>query len=356
MAQIDKLLTATKKNGASDLHLIADRTPRMRIRGGLEAFGSSKPIPNAMLTQLMREILSDAQWKQFVKEHELDFSYEVANVARFRGNLFQQSTGLGAVFRVIPDKVISVEDLGLPAAVQNFAHLKRGLVLATGPTGSGKSTTLAALIDLVNSTHEKHIITIEDPIEFVHKPKRSMFSQREVGVHTKTFAAGLRAAVRQNPDVLLVGELRGKEIEAAITAAEMGMLVFGTLHTNSAAKTIDRLIDGVERDAQEKVRTSLAENLAGIVSQALLPTADGKGRCAALEILVRTSGLPNMIREGNTPQIVSMIQSGRGQGMQALDDHLAQLLKEKRILPKDAYAASVDKGRFEAIANQESNL
>lgn len=354
MAQADRLLSFTRNSNASDLHLVAGRSPRVRLRGQLEGVPNEGALSNSTLENMMRELVSPEQWESFKERHELDFAYALEGVGRFRGNFFQQSTGAGAVFRLIPDKILTVENLNLPKSVQGFAHLSRGLVLATGPTGSGKSTTLAALIDLINATYEKHIITIEEPIEFVHKPNRSMFSQREVGIHCKSFAAALRAAVRQNPDVLLVGELRGPEIELAIGAAEMGTLVFGTLHTNSAAKTIDRLIDGVPRDAQEKVRTSLAENLAGICSQSLIPTADGQGRVAALEIMVRTSGLPNLIREGNTPQINSMIQSGRGQGMQALDDHLWQLVEKGRIRTKDAYTAAVDKTRFEDRMNREA--
>ena len=347
MAAVDKLLTYLRDNGGSDLHLVADQRPRVRIRGGLLPITGMPALTHKQVRGLIREIVSDAHWESYEKDLELDFAHALDGVGRFRGNAFHQASGAAVVFRIIPDKILSIEELKMPSVVERFAHIPSGLVLVTGPTGSGKSTTLAAISDAINATYERHILTIEDPIEFVHPPKRSMISQREVGEHTKSFASALRAAMRENPDVILVGELRGPEIELAIAAAEMGMLVFGTLHTNSASKAIDRLIDAVEPDAQEQVRIGLSEALAGVVAQLLLRTADGAGRVAAVEVLVRTSGLPNIIREGNISQIVSSIQAGKAHGMQLMDDHLMELRETGVISPHDAYMAALDKMRFE---------
>ena len=346
MARLDKLLKYLKSCDGSDLHLVAGQTPRVRSRGLLEPLPGGKPMSNTDVRGLVRELVSDGQWELYESKLELDFAYEIPGVARFRANLFCQARGSAAVFRLIPDQISTAEELGLPESVKQFAHLKSGLVLVTGPTGSGKSTTLAAIVDIINSTYERHVITIEDPIEFVHPRKRALISQREVGTHTKGFARALRSALRQNPDVLLLGELRNEEVELAVSAAEMGLLVFGTLHTNSAAKTVDRLIDAVPEEMQDQVRTGLSEVLSGIVSQILVRTRDGRGRRAAIEVLVRTSGLPNLIREGNTPQIASMVQSGRAYGMQLMDDHLAQLVQEGVIDARDAYMACVEKERF----------
>jgi twitching motility protein PilT len=271
-------------------------------------------------------------------------------VGRFRVNYFVQQNGAAAVFRLIPETILSVEELGLPAAIESLADLDKGLVLVTGPTGSGKSTTLAALIDKINCSHARHIVTIEDPVEFVHENKRSVLSHREVGSHTRGFGPALRSAVRQDADVVMVGEMRDREtISLAITAAEMGLLVFGTLHTSSAAKTIDRVIDAFPAEEQNQVRISLSESLAGVISQLLLPTADGKGRIALHEILLRTSGLPNVIREGNTSMLNSIIQSGKAAGMLAMDDVLFESVKAGRVLPADAHAKATNKARFETL-------
>ena len=261
-----------------------------------------------------------------------------------------QDRGAGAVFRIIPEEIITLDALKLPKAVENFCYLTKGLVLVTGPTGSGKSTTLAAIIDNINRTSAKHIVTLEDPVEFVHQNKKCVFSHREIGTHTNNFSNGLRAAIRQDADVILVGEMRDYDtISLAITAAEMGMLVFGTLHTNSAAKTVDRIVDTFPSDEQDQVRVSLSESIAGIVSQLLLPTTDGKGRRAALEILVRTSALPNIIREGNTPMIAQVIQSGKSDGMQAMDDALMSLVEKGEVAPQAAYMKATEKARFEPL-------
>ncbi|HKJ23195.1 MAG TPA: PilT/PilU family type 4a pilus ATPase, partial [Myxococcota bacterium] len=275
-------------------------------------------------------------------------------VARFRANYFTQENGAGAVFRIIPEDIIPADELGVPDAIVKLADLESGLVLVTGPTGSGKSTTLAAIIHRINTTHRKHIVTIEDPVEFVHQNRECVISHREVGDHTDGFGGALRAVIRQDADIILVGEMRDYEtISLAITAAEMGSLVFGTLHTNSAAKTIDRIVDAFPADEQSQVRLSLGESLAAVVSQLLLPTADGKGRCAAHEILLRTSGLGNIIREGNTPMISSIIQGGKNVGMQSMDDCLMDFVEKGKITARAALAKAHDKARFEGLAAQE---
>jgi twitching motility protein PilT len=271
-------------------------------------------------------------------------------VARFRANYFVQENGAAAVFRIIPEEIISLEQLNVPEAIANLANLTQGLVLVTGPTGSGKSTTLAAIVDKINRERALHIVTIEDPVEFVHQNNKSVFSHREVGPHTNGFAPALRAAIREDADVVLVGEMRDYEtISLALAAAEMGVLVFGTLHTNNAAKTIDRVIDAFPADEQSQARISLSESLYAVVSQLLLPTADGKGRCAVNEILLTTSALPNLIREGNIPMIPSLIQSGKGEGMQAMDDALFDLVKAGRITGDEAFRKAEDKSRFQPL-------
>jgi twitching motility protein PilT len=351
MARIDPLLRHLKDNKGSDLHLVAGNEPRMRARGQLAPIEDQAEIDDEKMRAMMREIVNEGQWRDYEQHLELDFAYGIAGVGRFRANYFYQESGAGAVFRLIPEQVATLKELNMPPAVERFAHLRNGLVLVTGPTGSGKSTTLAAIIDTINENYDKHIVTIEDPIEFVHPNKQSMFSQREVGTHTKSFASALRAAMRENPDVILVGELRGPETELAIQAAEMGALVFGTLHTNSAAKTIDRLIDIFPTDQQEQIRISLAEALAGVVSQLLIPTADGKGRIAALEILTKTSALPNIIREGNTPQLLTVIQGGKQHGMQTMDEALENLVRQGKIRARDALQRATDKAHFERMLN-----
>ena len=306
------------------------------------------------LSGILREIASEEDWTDYEGCGDLDFAYGFEGVARFRANFLRQENGAGAVFRIIPEDIVPLEKLNLPKAIESLAHLRQGLVLVTGPTGSGKSTTLAAIIDKINNTYAKHIVTIEDPVEFVHKNKKSVFSQREVGTDTESFGAALRAAIRQDADVILVGEMRDLEtISLAITAAEMGALVFGTLHTNSAANTIDRLIDAFPADEQAQVRTTLAESVAGIVSQLLLRTADGQGRCAVNEILLKTPGLANIIREGNTPMIQTIIQGGKAAGMQLMDDALMALVDQKRITPREAYMKASNKGRFEELFEEE---
>jgi len=350
MARLDELLRYLKEHGGSDLHLVAGLEPRIRVHGGLEPVAGRSVLADGELRGLMEELAHERHWDEYTRTNDVDFAYGLENVARFRVNYFVQENGPSAVFRAIPERIVPLEELQLPPAVEKLAHLQKGLVIVAGPTGSGKSTTLAAVIDLINRTYAKHIVTIEDPVEFLHKNKQSVITHREVGTDTVGFADALRAAVRQDADVVLVGEMRDREtITMAVTAAEMGLLVFGTLHTSGAAKTIDRIIDAFPASEQPQIRISLSESLAAVVSQLLLPTLDGKGRIGVNEILLRTSGLPNLIREGNTPMIGSLIQSGKSEGMQSMDDALFALVQSKRIHPRDAYLKAGDKARFEAL-------
>ena len=354
MARIHQLFRHLKEIGGSDLHLAATLRPRMRIHGELEEVEGWEPLAHSDLLALLCEITTQKQWQDYERCGDLDFAYGLEGVARFRANYLRQGNGAAAVFRIIPEKILTLEKLGLPPAIERMAHTRQGLVLVTGPTGSGKSTTLAAIIDRINDTYQKHIVTIEDPVEFVHPNKKCVLSQREVGADTPSFAAALKVAVRQDADVILVGEMRDLEtISLAITAAEMGTLVFGTLHTNSAAKTIDRLIDAFPAEEQNQIRTTLAESIVGIVSQLLLPTADGKGRCAVHEILLKTGGLANVIREGNTPMLQSIIQGGRGVGMCMMDDSLAEKVEAGKITAQAAHLKAHDKAKFEAMVKRE---
>lgn len=350
MGRMEDLLCRLRAEKGSDLHLAAGQPPRMRRKGSLDAIEDGV-LDDAGLRSLLREIATEEQWASYEAQNDLDFAYGIPGVARFRANYFAQENGAGAVFRIIPEEIQTLADLQLPEAIGRLAHLDRGLVLVTGPTGSGKSTTLAAVINEINESYAKHILTIEDPVEFVHPDKKCVFSQREVGQHSDGFGQALRAAIREDADVILVGEMRDYEtISLALTAAEMGALVFGTLHTNGAAKTIDRVIDAFPADEQPQARLSLSESLAGVVSQQLLRTADGTGRCAVNEILLRTSGLANVVREGNTPMLANIIQSGKSVGMQTMDDALMALVQSGRIAPEDAWRKALDKARFEKFA------
>lgn len=341
--------TLVKVRG-SDLHVAAARRPSVRTQGEVVPIPETQPLGDAELRGLLRELVTQAQWDAFSRSGDLDFAYEVPGTGRFRGNYLEQETGVGAVFRLVPEKIVPFEELGLPPVVGTLADLTSGLVLVTGPTGSGKSTTLAAIVDLINRTHARHIVTIEDPLEFVHTSKKSVVSHREVGRDTRSFAAALRAALRQDADVVLVGELRDTEtISLAIEGATMGVLVFGTLHTSSAAKTVDRVIGAFPADQQDQARTSLADSLSAVVSQVLCRRAGG-GRVAAHEILMRTSGVAGAIREGKTPMLQSIIGAGKGHGMQAMDDALAALVASGAIDPREAYLKAADKARFRAPA------
>ena len=347
MPKIDKWLLKMREWDASDIHLTQGNKPKIRIRGELEAL--DEPIlTREVLEDILREICLPEQWNLFMEDHDLDFAYALPGYARFRTNYLVQQHGLGAVLRRIPDEMMTFDELGLPNAVLQFVELGFGLILVTGPTGSGKTTTLASIIAYINDTYRRHVLTIEEPIEFVHQHKQCLITQREVGLHTKTFGAALRSAMRMDPNVILVGEMRDTEtISLALTCAEMGILVFGTLHTNSAAKTVDRIIDVFPAEDQARIRTQLASSLKGVVAQQLMRTADGKGRVAAFEILVGTPALGNLIRTGQTVKIESMIQSGASLGMQTMDSHLSRLLAEGRITGEEAYVKAFDKQLFE---------
>ncbi len=348
MAAIDLLLKKAVEVGASDLHLAVGALPLYRIHGDLEKFDDRSVVTESEARGLLYEIMTEQQHIRFEQRHELDFAYDAQGIGRFRVNVFLQIRGMGAVFRVIPDEIIPLEELNLPRAVKDFTRFSRGLVLVTGPTGNGKSTTLASMIDHINRQRKVHIITIEDPLEFIHQNKTSLINQREVGTHSDSFASALRSAFREDPDVILIGEMRDLEtISLAITAAETGHLVLGTLHTGSAAKTIDRVIDVFPTDQQAQVRTQLSESLSGVVSQQLLKRIDGSGRVAAVEILVGVPALAHLIREGKTYQISSIIQTGRREGMQTMDQAIVDLLKQGCISPEEAHDRCVDRETFQ---------
>jgi twitching motility protein PilT len=350
MARLDTLFRYLRDSKGSDLHLGAGLRPHVRRHGSLEPVPDWPALSDGELRAMLDEIANEKQRAEYSDKRDLDFAYGLEEVARFRCNYFVDERGAAAVFRIIPEKIVPLADLNLPPSVSKVVDLRSGLVLVTGPTGSGKSTTLASIIDKINQTFARHIVTIEDPVEFVHQSKKSVLSQREVGTDSTSFATALRAAIRQDADVILVGEMRDLEtISLAITAAEMGALVFGTLHTNSAAKTIDRIIDAFPPERQPQVRASLAESLQGVIAQLLLRTIDGKGRVAVNEILFGGGGLSNLIREGNTPMINSIISAGKAQGMQLMDDALMTLAERKTIDGHEAYLKARDKKRFEKL-------
>jgi twitching motility protein PilT len=356
MARIHDYFRKLKSAGASDLHLSTGRAPMVRVSGQLVAIPDEERLENEALRELLREVVDEQQWKSFNSSGDFDFAVALEGVGRFRGNYFEQQSGVAAVFRLIPEKVVPIERLGVPPAVNRLADLGSGLVLVTGPTGSGKSTTLASIIDLINRKHKCHVVTIEDPIEFVHQNKRSVISHREVGTDTRSFASALRAAVRQDADVVLVGEMRDLEtISLAIEGASMGVLVFGTLHTSGAAKTVDRIVDAFPADQQGQVRNMLADSLAAVVSQVLCRRSK-KGRAGAFEILIGSSAVSGAIRECNTSMINSIIGAGRGQGMQSLDEALMALVKEGVVEGREAFLKANDKklfARFRQAAGSE---
>jgi twitching motility protein PilT len=329
---LDDVLERAIEAGASDLHLTASSPPLLRINGELTPIPDYEPLQPAMLQRVLYAVLTQSQRERFEEELELDFAYSLLGKARFRVNLYRQRESLGAAFRRIPYEIKSLEQLGIPPVVGNFAALPRGMVLVTGPTGSGKSTTLAAIIDMANRTRHDHIMTVEDPIEFLHRHKSCMVNQREVGEDTHSFANALKHALRQDPDIILVGELRDLEtISVALTAAETGHLVFATLHTQDAAQTIDRVIDVFPSHQQQQVRVQLAGTLQGVVCQTLCRTADGRGRVVATEVMVATPAIRNLIREGKTHQVYSALQAGAQHGMHTLDQHLADLVRNRTI-------------------------
>ena len=342
--------------GASDLHMTVNAPPMLRINGSLQPAGSTAPWSREKVVSALFSILSEAQKETFEKNLELDFAYTISSDARFRVNMYQQRGSMGGAFRIIPTELKQLKALGVPESVGSFAQLARGLVLVTGPTGSGKSTTLAALIDLVNSTRADHIVTVEDPIEFLHHHKKSIVNQREVGADTHSFAAALKHVLRQDPDVILIGELRDLEtISVALTAAETGHLVFATLHTQDAPQTIDRVIDVFPPHQQGQVRAQLAATLQGVICQTLVKRADGKGRVVATEVLVTTPAIANLIREGKTYQIVSMMQSGRAQGMHTMDQHLAELVSAGTITFEEAVEKAYDIDGLERLTQRRES-
>jgi twitching motility protein PilT len=346
MALIDVFFEAMLEFKGSDLHLSTGNPPIIRINGEMEGL-DYPPFEDASLRELLYEICPGDKMAEFQETGDVDFGYAFGDKARFRANYFQQNKGIAGVFRTIPTKILSSEQLGLPEVCRKFAGLKKGLVVVTGPTGSGKSTTLAAIIDHANKTRSDHILTIEDPIEFVHKGKKALINHREVGAHTKSFASALRGALREDPDVIMVGEMRDLEtISLAIEAAATGHMVLGTLHTPSAAKTVDRIIDVFPAAQQNQIRSTLSEALVGVISQNLFTRIDEPGRVAAFEVLVVDTPIANLIREGKTFQIPSMIEVGRKKGNRPLDDSIMEHLQAKRISGEEAYEKSIDKKKF----------
>jgi len=343
---ITQLLAFSVKNKASDLHLSAGLPPIIRVNGDVRRI-NLPAMEHKDVHAMVYDIMSDSQRKQYEDTRECDFSFEIPNLARFRVNAFVQNRGAGAVFRTIPSKVLTLEDLNCPRIFKDIADYPRGIVLVTGPTGSGKSTTLAAMINHVNENAYSHILTVEDPIEFVHQPKKCLINQREIGPHTLSFQNALRSALREDPDVILVGEMRDLEtIRLALTGAETGHLVFATLHTSSAAKTIDRIIDVFPAAEKEMVRSMLSESLRAVISQTLLKTKDGQGRVAAHEILIGTPAIRNLIRENKVAQMYSSLQTGQQFGMQTLDQALIDLVRRNVVSASEARAKAANKDAF----------
>jgi twitching motility protein PilT len=343
VAWIDSLFRRMQELNASDLHMTSTVKPRLRIHGDMLPIEECPELSPEQLKQVIYEVAPKRNQTEFETDHDTDFAYELAGVGRFRANFFVDRKGPGAVFRLIPNEILTVEKLGLPKSVVDLCFLTKGLVVVTGPTGSGKSTTLSALVDHINKNRADHIITIEDPIEFVHADKKCMINQREVGRHTNGFKRALRAALREDPDIILVGEMRDLEtIEIAIETAETGHLVFGTLHTTTAASTVDRIIDQFPADRQAQIRVMLSESLKGVISQMLCKKIGG-GRVAAREILLTTPAISNLIREGKTFQIPSIIQTSKKLGMLTLNDALLELVEKKVIDPDEAFVRSVEK-------------
>ncbi|MGM8060285.1 type IV pilus twitching motility protein PilT [Vogesella indigofera] len=344
--EISELLAFTVKNKASDLHLSSGLPPIIRVHGDIRRI-NLPPMAHHDVHDMVYDIMNDHQRKAFEEIFECDFSFELPGIARFRVNVFQQNRGIAAVFRVIPSKVLSLEDLNAPKIFRDIADLPRGIVLVTGPTGSGKSTTLAAMVDYVNENQYSHILTVEDPIEFVHESKKGLINQRELGAQTQSFANALKSALREDPDVILVGEMRDLEtIRLALTAAETGHLVFGTLHTSGAAKTVDRIVDVFPAGEKEMVRAMLSESLRAVISQTLLKTKDESGRVAAHEIMIGTPAIRNLIRENKIAQINSMIQTGQQYGMQTMDMCLQELVRRNVISIQEARQKASNKDAF----------
>ncbi|MBM4321631.1 MAG: PilT/PilU family type 4a pilus ATPase, partial [Deltaproteobacteria bacterium] len=350
LTQLDRLsglLVRARDQGGSDVHLKMGLRPLIRLNGKLQPLDQAE-ITVPQMQDLLLLALNPRQRLQFEQQLQLDFCYIVPNVGRYRANIYQDRLGVGAVFRIIPNRIPTLDELGIPPVVRRISEYRQGLVVLSGSASCGKTTTLAALVDLLNETRQSHILTLEDPIEFVHGFKNSLVDQREVGKHTQSFASALKAAMREDPDVIVVGEMRDTEtLGLALNASSTGHLVVGTLHTSSAHKTVDRLIESFSPGEQQQVRLMLAESLKTVICQSLLPTADGTGRVAAFEILFHTGSLANLIRDNKTIMIPSIMQTGRAQGMRTLDDSLRELLEKKRITPEVAYARATNKEDFE---------
>jgi twitching motility protein PilT len=353
MPYIDQFFEVLVNAGASDLHLAEGQPPKIRRHGEVMPIRNEE-LTNEEMAYMMSEISGPDRWARYLETGDLDFAYEMDEHSRFRCNFLKQTKGFGCVFRLIPTKILTLDQLGIPSIVKEFGHLRGGLVLVTGPTGSGKSTTLAALIDYINVNFTRHIITVEEPIEFVHKNKKSIITQREVPENTPSFPQGLKAALREDADIVLVGEMRDLEtIQLALTAAETGLLVFGTLHTNNARKTVDRMIDVFPSDQQAQVRTMLASSLRGVVAQLLLKRQDNGGRLAVNEILVVNNAAAAIIREGATQKLQDVIVGGAGQGMQFMDDAIWKVMQQGIVSPHEAYMKAIDKNRFRVFLPPE---
>jgi twitching motility protein PilT len=353
MAYVDQFLQIVVRQNASDLHIAEGQPPKIRTHGDIMAI-RAEPISHDEVTRMLSEVCGKHNWEIFQKHGDLDFAYQMDEQSRFRTNYFKQSDGYGAAFRLIPTKISSVEELGVPVVIKEFAYLRGGLVLVTGPTGSGKTTTQAALIDFINQNSSKHVVTIEEPIEFVHENKSSIVTQREVPTDSISFPAGLKAALRQDTDIVLIGEMRDLEtISLALTAAETGLLVIGTLHTNNARKTVDRMIDAFPADRQAQARAMLANSLRGVVAQLLLKRADRPGRIAVNEILIANAAVAAIVREGATHKLQDVIVSGRAQGMQFMDDAIWALLDKGIVSAYEAFMKAIDKSRFKSFLSPE---
>jgi twitching motility protein PilT len=350
--KIDQFLKDALIKSSSDLHFISGEPPRVRIHGSLTKL-NDQPLTIEVVREALYEIMSGTVQRDFEQNDAVDFAYDIPGISRFRVNIMRHLNGFGGVFRAIPSKALTLEELKMPEVVHNLCKQTQGMILVTGKTGSGKSTTLAAMVDAINKRLKGHILTIEDPIEFVHKRQGCLISQREVGVHSRSFAAALHSALREDPDVILVGEMRDLEtISIAVTAAEMGILVMGTLHTNGAAQTVDRIINSFPADKQGHIRTMLSTSLRGVISQQLLPTKHKPGRIAALEILVNTSAVANLIRQGRLDQLETAMQSGGAVGMQTMDSALMDLVERRFVAGKEAYQQASNKAKFQQIKDQ----
>ena len=353
MNKIDKYLQASLGQNASDLHFVSGDPVRARVHGGLQAIMEER-LTIDVVQEAMSEIMDGTTKKAFDADDAADFAYEIEGVSRFRVNVFRHLNGIGAIFRAIPSKAMSLDDLNMPDVVRTLCRHTQGMILVTGKTGSGKSTTLAAMIDEMNRRMKGHIITIEDPIEFVHTAKGCLISQREIGVHSPGFAEALNSALREDPDVILIGEMRDLEtISIAVTAAEMGILVMGTLHTNGAAQTVDRIINSFPADKQSHIRTMISTSLRGVVSQQLLPTCNRPGRAAALEIMINTPAVANLIRQGKLDQLETAIQSGGRIGMKTMDNALLELVDKGWVSGEEAYQQANNKHMFEKLKDSD---